>query len=237
MNTMQRGKNFDKFMLIYKEFKEDKYGKCVDIDLFAITQFDLNTAKRYVVLAKYRATTQYLQKNPLGHTVVDFWSCFGAFIPIFSNTVKDVISGSAFDGQVTIARDLVTLTQYPNVRVEKDREEGTLPHFDNVKFDTILATYMLEHNLNYKDIIMEHKKVLKSGGELIVLLSCKYFLYRLFAKRKVEQNAEREHVYHSRRGANEAETFISNNFKEVHTANVYTFIYVAFLVIESRCIK
>ena len=231
MNAMQIGKNVDEFMLIYKEFNENYYDNGVDIEPLAMILSCLNSAKIYVV-TNYGVPYQYLEENPLIHTVLDFETCFGAFVPIPSNTVKDLIPDSVFDDQVTVPIALVIFPQYPKVRMEKVGRDGELQHFDNEKFDIILATDVPEHNLNYKDIIMKLKRILKSGGALIILLPCEYRLYRLFSRMKVKQNSERGHVYHSSRVADQVEAFTSNNFEKVYTANVYKFICVTFSVME-----
>ena len=206
MEAMQRGKNFDSFMPFYKEFRRTEKDKGVDMEPLAMPLFSSNPAKRYVVLAKYRVITKYINENTSGHASLDFGTGFGAFLPVLSSRFNDVIAVDAFYDQVTVARDLVTFMKLPNVRVEKVRKDAGMAHFDDSKFDAILATDVLEHNLNCKDIVMELKRVLKLGGSLIVSLPREHFIYRLFARREVEHNEERRHVYHSSRGADQIET-------------------------------
>jgi len=224
-NTM----NFDTFMPIYNKFRKAEKDKDVDMEPFAMPLFSSNPAKRYVVLAKYRAITKYLLERQLGDAALDFGTGFGAFLPILSSKFYQVIAVDAFDDQVTAARDLVTYMKLPNVRVEKVRKDNGLSYFNDGKFDTVLATDVLEHNLNYKDIVMELKRLLKPGGLLIVSLPREHLLYRLFARREVEHNEERGHVYHSSRGADLVEEFITKQFRVIERVNAFSFIHVLFL--------
>ena len=216
-------------MPLYNKFRKIESHKGIDMEPFAMPLFSLNPAKRYVVLNKYKKITKYLFENPSGHEALDFGTGFGAFIPILSRKFDNVIAVDAFDDQVTAARDLVAFMKLPNVRVDKVKRDGGLSYFDDGKFDTIMATDVLEHNLNYKDIVMELKRVLKPGGTLIVSLPREHLIYRLFARREVEHNEERGHVYHSSKGADLVEQFIANQFKVIERVNVFTFLHIMFL--------
>ncbi len=221
--------DFKTFMPIYNKFRKTENDKGIDMEPFAMPLFSLNLAKRYVVLNKYRTITKYLFENQLGHMALDFGTGFGAFLPILSRTYNNVVAVDAFDDQVTVARDLVAFMKLSNVRVDKVRKDTGLSQFNDSEFDTILATDVLEHNSNYKDIVVELNRVLKPGGTLIVSLPREHFLYRLFARREVEHNEERGHVYHSSKGADIVEEFIAKQFKVIERVNVFTFLHIMFL--------
>ncbi len=69
----------------------------------------------------------------------------------------------------------ISFIQLPYVGGEKFRRDDEVPHVDDEKFDTILENDVTEHNLNYRDIKIELKRVIMSEELLKVSLHREYF--------------------------------------------------------------
>ncbi|MEM3829488.1 MAG: class I SAM-dependent methyltransferase [Conexivisphaerales archaeon] len=173
--------------------------------------------------------SNFLQKNCNNGKALDIGTGFGAFLPVLSRTHQEVVAVDCSMDQIKVASDLCGYMQLPNVKVEKIPKENGLITFKDFEFDTILATDLLEHNLNYKFIIDEIHRILKPNGICIITLPTKHFVYRLLARREVEKDETRGHVYHSYRGLVEVETYIKNKFRELVYKDDLTFIHIHIL--------
>ncbi|MEM0136291.1 MAG: methyltransferase domain-containing protein, partial [Thermoplasmatales archaeon] len=134
-----------------------------------------------------------------------------------------------FKDQIKVASDLCSYMQLPNVNVVKIPKENGLITFKDSEFDTVLATDVLEHNLNYRLIVDEIYRIIKPNGMCIISLPTEHFVYRLFARREVEKDETRGHVYHSYGGLVEVETYIKSKFRELAYKDDLTFIHIHIL--------
>ncbi|WP_188681466.1 class I SAM-dependent methyltransferase [Thermogymnomonas acidicola] len=229
MLSRQEKKQFNRYMSQFENFRRVELKNGVDPEPFRMPLFSKNFAKRVGVLSKYRHITQYLKVNSKRGKALDFGTGFGAFLPVLSELNDEVIAVDAFDDQLRAAKDLCLYMGLKNVTVLKVARINGLSGFEDSTFDTILATDVLEHNLNYKDIVVKLKRVLKTGGPLIVSLPREHLLYRIFARREVEHDRERGHVYHSSKGADEVELFLLKHFDLELKESAHTFIHYTLL--------
>jgi len=223
-------REFDFYMPSLVNFKHIEEQKGLDMEPFKMPLFSKNFAKKTVVLKKYRFITDFLNSNSKGGKALDFGTGFGAFLPILSNNYDEVTAVDAYDDQIQAAKDLVEYFKLENVKVKKVPKENGLLSFRDSEFDLILATDVLEHNRNYESIVLELKRILKSGGVIVISLPREHLLYRMFARKEVERDEERGHVYHNSKGADKMENFVAGNFKMLRFVNVYSFIHVMIMV-------
>ena len=221
---------FDKYLPQFMNFRKAELNDGVDPEPFRMPLFSKNLPKRIVVLSKYRHITRYLKENSKRGNALDFGTGFGAFLPVLSEVNEEVIAVDAFDDQIKTAKDLCLFMNLKNVIVLKVARINGLSEFNDSAFDTVLATDVLEHNINYKNIVIELKRVLKTQGLLIVSLPREHLLYRIFARREVEHNKERGHVYHSSKGEDEVELFLLKHFDLVLKESAYSFIHTLYLI-------
>lgn len=227
---MHEKKDFDFYMPYFLNFRNIEEQKGLDMEPFKMPLFSKNFAKKMVVLKKYRFITDFLNSNSKGGKALDFGTGFGAFLPVLSNNYYEVIAVDAYDDQIKAAKDLIEYFNLNNVKVEKVPKENGLLSFHDSEFDLILATDVLEHIRNYENVVLELKRILKPGGLIIVSLPREHFLYRMFARKEVENDEERGHVYHNSKGADKLENYVASNFKLFKRVNVYGFIHIMILV-------
>ena len=223
-------REFDFYMPFFLDFRRIEEQKELDMEPFRMPLFSKNFAKKIVVLKKYRFITDFLNSNSKGGKALDFGTGFGAFLPVLSNNYDEVTAVDAYDDQIKAAKDLVDYLALKNVNVKKVSKENGLSSFPDSEFDLILATDVLEHNRNYESIVLELRRILKPGGLIVVSLPREHLLYRMFARREVEHDEERGHVYHNSKGADKVEKFVAGNFKMLKFVNVYGFIHVMIMV-------
>ncbi|MGC8622069.1 MAG: class I SAM-dependent methyltransferase [Caldisphaera sp.] len=220
---------FKSFIPEFKMVRNSEILRSGNKEPFNMPLFSLNLFKKYIVLQKYKFITKELQRGGRKRKTLDFGTGFGAMLPISSSISEEVIAVDAYDDQIRAANALVNFLKLDNVKVIKVEKENGLSRFKDQEFDLILALDVLEHNVNYKSIILGLKRVLKPEGLIIVSLPSENFIYRLFARREVEKDAERGHVYHSKKGFLDVSNFININLKLVKSKNIYGFIYIYFL--------
>jgi len=223
-------REFDFYMPRFVDFRRIEEQNGLDMEPFRMPLFSKNFAKKIVVLKKYRFITDFLNSNSKGGKALDFGTGFGAFLPVLSDNYDEVTAIDAYDDQIKAAKDLVDYLALRNVNVKKVPKENGLLSFRDSEFDLILATDVLEHNRNYESIVFELKKILKPGGVIVVSLPREHLLYRMFARKEVERDEDRGHVYHNSKGADKVEKFIAGNFKMLKHVNVYGFIHIMILV-------
>ncbi|MEM3873050.1 MAG: class I SAM-dependent methyltransferase [Nitrososphaeria archaeon] len=220
---------FDNLLRNYVDFRKVEESKGIDLEPFMMPLFSKNFAKKFVVIKKYRYISDFLQKHCTGGKALDFGTGFGAFLPILSKTHDEVVAVDAFLDQIIVAKDLVDYMRLNNVKVMQVPKENGLEIFPASEFNTILAADVLEHNLNYKQIVDEMVRILKPNGIVVVSLPTEHPIYRLFARKEVEKDEMRGHVYHSYKGFLEVKKYIDNKFKLLEEKDILTFIHIEIL--------
>lgn len=189
-------KEFDRYLSQHKASRETEVEGGVDSAPFKMVLFSKNLLKRMVALKKCQIITDNFVNKLKKGNALDFGTSLEEFIPVPSEINEEVTAVNAFDDQARVANDLSAYLNPQNVSVLKVPKVNGMAQFNDSIFDTVLSTYVLEHNLNYKEFIGELECVLKPEGLLVVSLSTEHLLYRIFARRKVENDKERGHVYH-----------------------------------------
>jgi 2-polyprenyl-3-methyl-5-hydroxy-6-metoxy-1,4-benzoquinol methylase len=213
----------------FRAFRRQQMQKGTDEEPFEMPLFSSNPLKRFVVERKYNAICKSLAGNPKRRTVLDFGPGFGALLPTLSSLYEHVTAIEAFDDQLTVARDLVAYFGLRNAelcRVEVGSEFASL---ESNSFDAIVAADVLEHLRNWKGSVLEIKRVLAPGGLLIVSLPMEHIIYRLFARKEVEHDAIRGHLYHSMKGERELERYILGEFALVRRISIFSFFHLLIL--------
>lgn len=194
--------------------------------------FSNNLLKKFVVEKKYITISEFLTHGNRNRRALDFGTGFGAFLPILSATHNEVVAVDAYDDQILAANYLVDFLNLTNTRVLKVPKQDGLSSFECGEFDTILATDVLEHCRNYKAIISELKRLITKDGVLIVSLPREHLLYRILARKEMETDLERGHIYHSSKGADSVFQAIEYSFREIEFTNVWGFIWVKYYVLR-----
>lgn len=220
---------FDTYIPYFNRIYNKRKSQNLEMEPFKMPLFSKNLLKKRVVLSKYRCVTNFLIESLVKGRALDFGTGFGAFLPVLSKTHKEVLAVDDSSIQIEAAKDIIDSMSLNNVKATVvDRNNG-LREFSDSEFDTILVTDVLEHNKDYKSIVLELKRMLKPDGILIASLPREHFVYRLFARREVEHDLERGHVYHTSKGADEVEKFLTDQFLQLKKVSIYTFIHVMIL--------
>lgn len=220
---------FDSYIPYFYKLYNKRKSQRLELEPFKMPLFSRNFLKKRIVLTKYRYITNSLMECLGKESALDFGTGFGAFLPILSKTHKEVLAVDDYPVQIEVAKDIIDFMGLNNVKATIVERNNGLSEFSDSEFDTILATDVLEHNRDYKSIVLELKRILKPEGILIASLPREHLVYRLFARREVEHDLERGHVYHSSKGADEVEKYLANQFLQLKLVSIYTFIHVMIL--------
>lgn len=210
----------------FLKLRELEIRRGADEEPFRTPLFSANPAKRRVYARKYDLIWDLLAKTPTHLSVLDVGTGFGALLPVLSKLFVKVTAIEAFDDQLRVARDLVAYFGLTNVSIRKVTPGVEFTTFPNAEFSSVVAADVLEHMRHWKSAILEVKRILKPGGQFVVSLPREHSLYRLFARREVEHDEVRGHVYHSSKGADQVEGFLSGEFDLEQRYSVYGFFHV-----------
>lgn len=225
-------RDFSLLLSAFQAFRLHEMGLGIDPEPFRGPLFSSNWAKKRVVMRKYSLITRKLTNRGCRPAALDIGPGFGALLPVLSATHSTVNAVEAYDDQLRVAVDLCKYFGLRNVRVSKIELNHELDELQRDSFDTVVAADVLEHVRHWYSMIEGIRKVLKPGGMLIVSLPREHLVYRLLARREVENDPIRGHMYHTSKGADEIESHLSRTFRLVEHRNVYTFIHILFLVKE-----
>ncbi|MEM4115316.1 MAG: methyltransferase domain-containing protein [Saccharolobus sp.] len=221
---------FDNLLCNFVDFRKVEVSRGIDLEPFMMQLFSKNFAKKFVVIKKYRYISDFLQEHCTGGMALDFGTGFGTLLPILSKTHNEVFALDAFLDQIIVAKDLVDYMRLNNIKVMQVTKENGLEIFPVSEFNTILDTDVLEHNLNYKQIVDEMVRILKLNGIMVVSLLTGHTIYRLFARKEVEKDETRDHIYYSYNGFMEVKKYIDNKFKLLEEKDILTFIHIKILI-------
>lgn len=217
---------------LLKEF--DKYRRAWlssggDPEPFRMPLFSRNPAKRFVVKQKYRIVTSILKRTGPRGTALDFGPGFGAFLPVLSTSHSRVTAVDIFPDQLAASRGLCDHLGLKNVSVVQVRPLEELRNIASESVDTVMVTDVLEHVRHWQQTIEEINRICRPGALVMVSIPREHILYRMFARKEVEHDETRGHVYHSSEGADLLEERFKAVFRLVYFKSLYSFFHILVL--------